>query len=146
MITLCFLCEIFVPHGDTVCIVHIYRTFGETCFFRLTVCRLWGKIYSNLPPLPSPAISSVTTLTLTKAGNNEAGRLYRCSDKSLARPGRKQTRKYVRDARDLNNIETRAVIKIFFLQGKALKEIHAILTEILACSLPGRTKDLSASL
>ena len=29
------------------------------------------------------------------------------------------------------NIETRAVIKFFFLQGKALKEIHAILTETL---------------
>ena len=35
------------------------------------------------------------------------------------------------DARDFN-IETRAVIKfLFFLQGKALKEIHAILTETL---------------
>jgi len=35
------------------------------------------------------------------------------------------------DARDFNNIETRAVIKFFFLQGKASKEIHAILTGIL---------------
>jgi len=35
------------------------------------------------------------------------------------------------DARDFNNIQTRAVIKIFFLQGKAPKEIHAILTETL---------------
>jgi len=34
----------------------------------------------------------------------------------------------------------------FFLQGKAPKEIHAILTEILACFLPGRAKDLSALL
>jgi len=35
------------------------------------------------------------------------------------------------DARDFN-IETRAVIKVFFpLQGKAPKEIHAILTETL---------------
>ena len=31
-------------------------------------------------------------------------------------------------ARDFNNIETRAVIN-FFLQGKAPKEIHAILTQ-----------------
>ena len=30
------------------------------------------------------------------------------------------------DARDFNNMETRAVIKFFFLQGKAQKEIHAI--------------------
>ena len=32
----------------------------------------------------------------------------------------------------------------FPLQGKAPKEIHAILTETLACFLPGRAKDLSA--
>ena len=35
---------------------------------------------------------------------------------------------------------------LFFLQGKALKEIHAILTETLACFLPGQAKDLSAHL
>ena len=35
------------------------------------------------------------------------------------------------DARDVNNVETRAVIKFFLLQGKAPKEIHAILTETL---------------
>jgi len=65
---------------------------------------------------------------------------YRGADKSLARPGRKQPRKHVRDARDFNNIETRAVIKLLFppLQGKAPKEIHAIMTETLICFLPGR--------
>ena len=73
--------------------------------------------------------------------------LYRGADKSLARPGRKEARKHDRDARDFNNIETRAVIEFFFiLQGKAPKEIHAILTETLAFFLPGRAKDLSASL
>ena len=71
----------------------------------------------------------------------------RGADKSLARPGRKQALKHVRDARDFNNIETRAVIKFLFsLQGKAPKEIHAILTETLACFLPGWAKDLSAPL
>jgi len=50
------------------------------------------------------------------------------------------------DALDFNNIETRAVIKFFSLQGKAPKEIHAILTETLACFLPDRDKDLSAPL
>jgi len=35
------------------------------------------------------------------------------------------------DARDFNNIETRAVIKFFFLQGKAPKEVLAILIETL---------------
>ena len=40
-----------------------------------------------------------------------------------------------RDARDFNNMETRAVIK-FFLQSKAPKEIHAILTETLGEHAP----------
>ena len=72
---------------------------------------------------------------------------YRSADKSLARPGREQARKHVRDARDFNNIETRAVIKIFFLlQGKATKEFTHFLTETLACFLPGWAKDLSATL
>jgi len=73
--------------------------------------------------------------------------LYRGADKSLARPGRKQARKHVRDARDFNNIETQAVIKFPPpLQDKAPKEIHAILTETLVCFLPDRAKDLSAPL
>ena len=70
--------------------------------------------------------------------------LYRGADKSLARPGRKQARKNVRDASDFNKIETRAVIKFLFLHGKVPREIHAILTETLACFLPGRAKNLSA--
>jgi len=71
----------------------------------------------------------------------------RGADKSLDRPGRKQARKHVRDARDINNIETQAVIKaFFFFQGKDPKEIHAILIETLACFLPCRAKDLSAPL
>ena len=39
------------------------------------------------------------------------------------------------DARDFNNIETPAVIK-FFLQGKASKEIQAILAERLGEQAP----------
>ena len=39
------------------------------------------------------------------------------------------------DARDFNNIETRPVIKLSPLQGMVQKEIHAILTETLACFL-----------
>jgi len=71
--------------------------------------------------------------------------MYRGANKSLARPGRKQAQKHVRDARGYN-IEMRAVKFLFFLQGKAPKEIHAILTETLACFLPGRAKDLSVPL
>ena len=40
------------------------------------------------------------------------------------------------DAHDLNNIETRAVIKFFSLQGKAPKVIHNILTETLGEHAP----------
>jgi hypothetical protein len=41
------------------------------------------------------------------------------------------------DARDFSNIETRAVIRFFFpLQGKAPKEIHAILIETLGEHAP----------
>jgi len=35
------------------------------------------------------------------------------------------------DARDFNNMETQALIKLLFLQGKVPKAIHAILTETL---------------
>jgi len=70
----------------------------------------------------------------------------RAAGKSLARSGRKQARKHVRDSRDFNNIETRAVIKFFFLQGKAPNEIHAVLTETLRSFFPGRAKDLPAPL
>ena len=48
-------------------------------------------------------------------------------------------------AQHLNHCATELSSSIFcFLQGKAQKEIHAILIETLACFLPGRAKDLSA--
>ena len=73
--------------------------------------------------------------------------IYGGADKSLDRLRMEETQKHIREARDFNNIETRAFIKFFyFLQGKAPKEIHAILTEILECFLPGRAKYLSAPL
>jgi len=72
--------------------------------------------------------------------------LYRGADKSLARQGRKQARKHVRDSRDFNNIETRAVIKFVFRQDKAPKEIDNILTETLGCLFLGQAKNLSAPL
>jgi hypothetical protein len=59
-------------------------------------------------------------------------RKYRDADKSLARPGRKQAWKHVRDARDFNKIETLAVIKVFFMQGKTPKEIQASLKKIIS--------------
>ena len=64
--------------------------------------------------------------------------IYRGADKSLARPGRKQARKHVRPPAPDPAPSP--------MQGKAPKEIHAILTETLACFLPGQAKDLSAPL
>ena len=93
--------------------------------------------------LPSTLSQNEVDSTLTLYGLA----VNRGAVKPLARPGRKQARKHVRDARDFNNIETRAVIKFFSsLQGKAPKQIHAILIETLVCFLPGRAKDLSAPL
>jgi transposase len=40
------------------------------------------------------------------------------------------------DVRNFNSIETRAVIKFFFLQGKVPKEIHAFLIETLGEHAP----------
>ena len=40
------------------------------------------------------------------------------------------------DVCDFNNIETRAVIKFLFLQGKVPKESHTILTETLGKHAP----------
>jgi len=40
------------------------------------------------------------------------------------------------DARDFLNIKMQAVIKFFFLQGKALKKIHTILKETLGEHAP----------
>jgi len=88
--------------------------------------------------------STYCGILLHKYALMSAALMYRDADKSLARPGRKQAPKHVTDARHFSNNETRAVIKFLFLQGKAPKEIQAILTETLACFLPGRAKDLSA--
>jgi hypothetical protein len=49
--------------------------------------------------------------------------------------------------RTISTTSRRELSSSFFsLQGKAPKEIHAILTETSACFLPGRAKELSAPL
>jgi len=88
----------------------------------------------------------ISIVTINGLGFEMGKNLYRGADKSLARRGRKQTRKHVKDARDFNNIETQAVIRYFFLQDKVPKEIHAILTKTFTSFLLGRAKDLSAPL
>jgi hypothetical protein len=108
---------------------------------------LSGYAYFNIMHISSPDVIFANFCTWATLTSLIVGQVwYRSADKFLARPGRKQARKYVRDASDFSNIETRALIKFFFLQGKAPKEIYAIVTKTLACFLPGRAKDLSASL
>jgi len=46
----------------------------------------------------------------------------------------------------ISTTSRRELSSCFFLQGKAPKEIHAIVRETLACFLPGQAKDLSAPL
>ena len=46
----------------------------------------------------------------------------------------------------ISTTSRRELSSSFFLQRKAQKEIHAILTKTLACFLLGRTNDLSATL
>jgi hypothetical protein len=73
--------------------------------------------------------------------------IYRDADRSLARPGRKQARKHVMDARDFRNMETRAVTKFFFLparQGAEGNSLHC--DSNIRFFLPCRAKDLSAPL
>jgi len=66
------------------------------------------------------------------------------ADKCLARQGSSeacQGRARFQQHRDASCHQV-----FFFVQGKAPKEIHAILTETLPCFLPGRAKDISAPL
>ena len=70
---------------------------------------------------------------------------FQGADKSLARPGRKEARKHVRDVRDFNNIKKRTAKKYFFSarQGAEGNSRHSDRNFFF---LPGRAKDLSAPL
>ena len=65
------------------------------------------------------------SLTLRNAEGSSMDRTiddYRGADKFLARSGRKQARKQVRDTRDFKKIETRAVLKCLFLARQGAEE------------------------
>ena len=74
--------------------------------------------------------------------------MYHGADKSFARPGRKKNSEACQGTRAISKKNRDASCRqvSFLLQDKAPKKIHAILTETLACFLPGRAKDLSAPL
>jgi len=131
------------------------RRFGETCCLHLQndgfqtwhtgmhrgVTKISLKMEAACPSTRCPNRENCHLIASAK----DRKRIHRGSDKSLARLGRKQARNPVRDELEFN-IEMRAVIKFFPYKAKVPKEIHAILTETLACFLSGRAKDLSAPL
>ena len=67
----------------------------------------------SIDELPVDAISVYVCWSRWTLYYDSGEEQYRDADKSLARPGRKQAQKHVRNARNFNNIETRAVIKFF---------------------------------
>jgi len=72
--------------------------------------------------------------------------VYQGADKSLARPGRKQSSEACLGRARFQQHRDASCHQFFFLQGKAPKEIHAFMIERLACFRAGRAKDLSAPL
>ena len=74
--------------------------------------------------------------------------IYRGADKSLARPGRKQARMHVRDARDFNNIENASCQSSFsFFFARQSSEGNSRHSDRnISFFLPGWAKDLSAPL
>ena len=118
----------YLELSDTVSLLNELKFFHESLIVHSFCTRLTGHCISQGNWQHKSVLS---TGVLTSPQPDQEG---------------KEARKHVRDARDSNNIETRAVIKVFSPQGNAPKEIHAILTETLACFLPGRAKDLTASL
>jgi len=84
-----------------------FRADGQTDKTKLTVA------FRNLAEAPTKEALLLVTVpqaVLLSHAPVNLELLYRGADKYLARPGRKQARKHVKDARDFN-IETRAVIK-----------------------------------
>jgi len=90
--------------------------------------------------VPNTGVRRITTF------RSMTVRIYRGADKSLARSGRKQARKHVGRTRFQQHRDANYHQVFFSLQGKAPKEIHAILKETLAGFFPSRAKDLSAPL
>ena len=90
------LCESYVLSGTGFCDgpIPLPEKSNQVC---VCVCVCVTKCYQVQRELYTPTVSR-----------------YRGADKSLARPGRKQARKHVRDARDFNNIETRLSSSFFF--------------------------------
>jgi len=92
------------------CVIEKRSEFAQFCFtLTVTTKKDSALIFDNVATL---------------ASLNVWIRIYICrgAGKSLARPGRKQTRKHVTDAHDFNSIQTRAVMKFFFSARQGAEE------------------------
>jgi len=84
-----------------------------------------GKSLGRAPSLrlyPGICITTEEKKYGKNLGQSSSVPLYRGADKSLGRPGRKQAQKHVSNARSFNNIETLAVIKVYFPPCKARRQ------------------------
>jgi len=86
---------------------------GNPPYISLRIGIVPAKIWAgNLPTIIKVTVPANLVVELLNKVAYRA--VYQGVDKSLCRPGRKQARKHIRDARDFNNIETRAVINFLF--------------------------------
>jgi hypothetical protein len=123
-----------LSRGDCVCVLHslerdcvcVLHCLESQCVFAaqsregLCVCTALSREGLCVCTALSREALCVCTAQSREALSRVRSRhklKYRGTDKSLAQPGEEQTRKHVRDARDFNNIETRAVIKFFFFSA-----------------------------
>ena len=126
-----------VQHSDTL--AHVLKFYLKQCFGNGPLCAAQWHTGTRTEVLLKHRRNRPSIVEVLKHRQNSENisstvltfhHFTGGADKSLARPRKKQTRKHVRDARDFNNIETGAVTKFFLF---SCKEIHAILTETLAC-------------
>ena len=133
--------EMLYPHHSSL---H-YVVFK---LLKLCVCITYGGLVSYNPMVFfSAGLLIGSRLTTNKwVVDDKRPSSYRGADKSLPRPGRKTSSEACQGRARFQQHRDASCQVFFFLQGKAPKEIHAILTETLACFLPGRAKDISATL
>ena len=127
----------------------VYLTNIITCrYSRTPLIRTLVVWIANYPDRLRPSGKFVDNCTKLACLEITGYRIkYRGVDKSLARPGRTQARKHVRDSRDFNSIETRTVIKFPPPPFKARRRRKfAPFWRTLNCFFPGRAKYLSAPL
>ena len=98
---------------------YLYTVFCWPIILRLLLCITETTLSSRAASWPAlvhftDSLSQFSDKKLDKIANKASVTQYRGAVKFLAQPGRKQARKHVRNARDFNNNETRAVIKFLF--------------------------------